>query len=119
MPAYALAHLAEAAPTPEVLEYIERIQETLDPFGGRFLVHGGTVEVREGSWEGPLVIIGFPDMERARGWYDSPAYRAILPLRTRHIGGDVILVEGVAPGYEAAATARQLREAAAADVPAT
>jgi hypothetical protein len=35
-----------------VLEHIERIQATLDPFSGRFLAHGATSEVKHGSWPG-------------------------------------------------------------------
>ncbi|UUN31458.1 DUF1330 domain-containing protein [Streptomyces sp. FIT100] len=52
-------------------------------------------------------------MDAARGWYDSPAYREILPLRTRHIAGDLLLIDGVPEGYEAAATAAHLRAAQA------
>ncbi|WP_031068599.1 DUF1330 domain-containing protein [Streptomyces sp. NRRL S-118] len=116
MSAYAIGSLQPAAVLhEEVLEYMERVQGTLDPFGGRFLVHGAPVlEVREGRWETALVIIGFPSMDHARRWYDSDAYQALLPLRTRHLRGDVILVDGVAPGYEAAATAARLRAAQSA-----
>ena len=109
MAAYALAHLRTPQINADVLEYIERIQETLDPFGGRFIVHGATVEVIEGSWPGTVVILEFPDTEAARAWYDSPAYRAILPLRTNHIEGDAIIVDGVPPNYDAAYTAAVLR----------
>ncbi|MBT2487361.1 DUF1330 domain-containing protein [Streptomyces sp. ISL-96] len=78
----------------------------------RFLVHGTEVEVLEGEWPGYLVVIGFPDIEKARDWYDSEAYREILPLRTKHITGDVILAEGVAPGYDPADTAARMRRQA-------
>ncbi|GAA2320218.1 DUF1330 domain-containing protein [Streptomyces caniferus] len=113
MTAYAIAHLRPAAPHPEVFEYIERIQPTLDPFGGRFLVHDAEVEVTEGSWPGFVVVIAFPDLARARGWYESPVYREILPLRTRHNDADVVLVAGVPDGYDPAVTAAKLRAAAA------
>ncbi|MGW0483463.1 DUF1330 domain-containing protein [Nonomuraea sp. NPDC003214] len=89
---------------------MERIQATLDPFGGRFLVHGAQVEVREGDWPGTIVIIGFPDLDAARGWYDSPAYQEILHLRTDHIDGAALLVEGVGPDYDPAKTAAALRQ---------
>ncbi|MER0484100.1 DUF1330 domain-containing protein [Streptomyces sp. Edi2] len=112
MTAYAIAHLRPAAPHPEIFDYIEKIQATLDPFGGHFLVHGSEVEVTEGDWPGAVVVIAFPDLARARGWYDSPAYTEILPLRTRHIDGDVVLVPGVPDGYDPAATAAKLRAAA-------
>lgn len=39
MSAYALAHLRHVDPHPDVLEYMEKIQGTLDPFSGRFIVH--------------------------------------------------------------------------------
>jgi uncharacterized protein (DUF1330 family) len=113
MTAYALAHLHNPNPHPEVIEYIERIQATLDPYEGTFLVHGATVDVKEGTWPGTVVIISFPDLERANAWYDSPAYREILHLRTDNIDGSTILVDGVAPGYDARHTADALRALAA------
>jgi uncharacterized protein (DUF1330 family) len=110
MAAYALAHLRTPQINADVLEYIERIQATLDPFGGRFIVHGATVEVIEGSWPGTVVIIEFPDADAARAWYDSPAYREILPLRTTNIEGDTIIVDGVPANYDAVHTAAVLRQ---------
>jgi uncharacterized protein (DUF1330 family) len=113
MTAYAIAHLRTPTVNADVLEYIDRIQDTMDPFGGRFLVHGAEVEAREGEWPGTVVVIAFPGLAEARAWYESPAYRAILPLRTRHIDGETILVEGVGPAYDARRTAQRLRDAAA------
>jgi uncharacterized protein (DUF1330 family) len=112
MAAYALAHLRTPHINAEVLEYIEQIQATLDPFGGRFIVHGATVEVIEGSWPGTVVILEFPDADAARTWYASPAYQKILPLRTNNIDGDTIIVDGVPPNYDAAHTAAALRRSA-------
>jgi uncharacterized protein (DUF1330 family) len=90
---------------------MERIQVTLDPFFGRFLVHGGDIDFREGAFRGTVVIIEFPSMLEARSWYESPAYQEILPLRTRHIEGDLILVQGVEPGHDSAKMAAELRAA--------
>jgi uncharacterized protein (DUF1330 family) len=109
MQAYAIAHLREAAPHPEIAEYIERITATLAPHGGRFLVHATQHEVKEGSWPGHVVVIGFPSMTKARDWWDSAAYQEIAPLRSRHIAGDIILVPGVPEDYDAAATAEAMR----------
>lgn len=113
MPAYAIAHLHTPQINDEVLDYIDRIQETLDPFGGRFLVHGADVIVKEGPFPGTIVIIEFPDVEAAEAWYDSPAYQAILPLRTDNIDGVAIVVPGVPPDYDPRATAAFLRQRAA------
>ncbi|MFG2925172.1 DUF1330 domain-containing protein [Streptomyces sp. NPDC048305] len=115
MPAYAIAHLQEAAPAAEIAEYIERVTATFEPHGGRFLVHAAQHEVKEGSWPGSVVMIGFPGIAEARAWWDSPAYREIAPLRSRHIEGDIILVEGVPAGYDAAATAKAMRDALPAE----
>ncbi|MGW3139773.1 DUF1330 domain-containing protein [Streptomyces sp. NPDC001139] len=110
MPAYAIAHLREATPHPEIAEYIERISATFEPHAGRFLVHASQHEVKEGSWPGHVVVIGFPGMEEARAWWDSAAYQEIAPLRSRHIVGDIILVPGVPEGYDPATTAKAMRE---------
>lgn len=53
MTAYAIAALRNTTvPNEEVFDYMERIQSTLDPFGGRFLVHGARLEDIEGAWPG-------------------------------------------------------------------
>lgn len=113
MTAYAIAHLrpTDGPVEDEVLSYIERIQATMKPYGGRFLVHGAEAEVVEGAWPGALVIIGFPGTEEAHAWYASPAYQEILPLRTRHLVGDAVIVAGVGPEYDASATAAAMRAA--------
>lgn len=113
MTAYAVAHLRTPVVNEDVLKYIGTVQTTLPPYGGRFLVHGGQVEVLEGTWPGSIVILEFPDAAAIRAWYASPAYQEILPLRLNHIDSDVIIVEGVPPQYDAALTAARLREQAA------
>ncbi|MEU3143773.1 MULTISPECIES: DUF1330 domain-containing protein [unclassified Streptomyces] len=115
MPAYAIAHLREAAPHPEIAEYIERLPATFEPHGGRYLVHATQHEVKEGSWPGHVVMIGFPGIVEARAWWCSPAYREIAPLRSRHIEGDIILVEGVPEAYDPGAAVEAMREALPAE----
>ena len=68
--------------------------------------------MKEGPWPGTVVIVEFPGVDAARAWYQSPAYQAILPLRTRNIDGSTLIVEGVTPGYDATHTAAVLRERA-------
>ncbi|MFD7323875.1 DUF1330 domain-containing protein [Streptomyces sp. NPDC059875] len=115
MTAYAMANLSPlTAVHDEVLDYIDRMQSTLDPFGGRFLVHGAPErEVLEGAWPGDVVVLAFPSLDHARGWYDSAAYQEIKPLRTRHLSGDLLLIDGVPDGYDASATAARWRAASA------
>lgn len=101
MPAYAVAHLREINFGPEIVKYLERIDETLVPFDGRFLIHGGRAHVLEGDWRGDLIVIEFPSLEQARNWYQSPGYQQILRLRTDNAVGEALLIEGVPPGYRA------------------
>jgi uncharacterized protein (DUF1330 family) len=99
MTAYAIAHVHSVEFGPDIVEYLQRIDVTLDRYGGRFLVHGGDVQVVEGDWGQDVIVIEFPDREQARAWYDSPEYQAIAPLRTRHMVADVIFAQGAPEGY--------------------
>jgi uncharacterized protein (DUF1330 family) len=101
MPAYAVAHMLEVSMGPAIVEYLRRIDGTLEAFGGRFIVHGGDFQVMEGSWPGYLIVIEFPDRAHAHGWYASPAYQEILGLRTGHSRSDIILIDGVDPAHRA------------------
>ncbi|MEU5867068.1 DUF1330 domain-containing protein [Nonomuraea sp. NPDC047529] len=62
--AYVLTHLQKAAPHPEIAEYIERLPATFEPYGGRYLVHATQHEVKEGSWPGHVVRLGFQGRPR-------------------------------------------------------
>ncbi|WP_431682991.1 DUF1330 domain-containing protein [Kitasatospora sp. KL5] len=108
MTAYAIARLRDIDFGPDIVEYLRRIDATLDGFGGRFVVHGGEFEVLEGEWTGDTIVIAFPDRAQARAWYDSPAYRDILGLRTRHSTADAVIVEGVGEGYRGADALKKL-----------
>ncbi len=100
-PAYALAYLREVDFGEDIVEYLQRIDETLAPFGGRFLVHGGELVPVEGSWDGDIVVIAFPDRSAAVEWYESPGYQTILGLRTRNSSSIAAIVDGVPTGYRA------------------
>lgn len=99
--AYAIAYLRDVDVNEQIVSYIERIDETLAPYGGHFLVHGGELTPAEGTWDGDVIIIEFPDRTAAQEWYSSPAYQAILPLRTENSNGIAALVQGVPDGYRA------------------
>ncbi|MCD4532708.1 DUF1330 domain-containing protein [Nocardioides sp. cx-169] len=101
VPAYAVAYLREVDLGEAIIDYLQRIDATLEPYGGRFLVHGGHLTPVEGAWDGDLVVIAFPDRAAALAWYDSPAYREILPLRVEHSRSIATVVDGVPECYRA------------------
>jgi len=101
MTAYAIAHLTDVNLGPGIQGYLQGIDATLAPFGGRFVIHGGRPDVLEGAWAGDLVMIAFPDRAQAHAWYRSAAYQAILPMRTHNARGDTFIIEGVDPDHRA------------------
>jgi uncharacterized protein (DUF1330 family) len=101
MAGYAIGHLHEATVGAGIIEYLERIDATLEPYQGRFLIHGAEAEVKEGDWAGALIVIEFPDLEQARAWYASPAYQEIIPLRADNSRGDILLIDGAGDDHRA------------------
>ena len=101
MTAYVVAHLHSVELGADITRYLERIDATLAPFHGQFLVHGAPPEVLEGDWRGDLIVVAFPDRQLASAWYASAAYQNIIRLRTDNSEGDVILVDGVSPEHRA------------------
>jgi uncharacterized protein (DUF1330 family) len=77
--------------------YAMAVPETLAPFGGRTIVRDGNTDALEGAAPKRVVVIAFDSMEKARGWWDSPAYTAIKPLRHSSAETRLFFVEGIAP----------------------
>lgn len=67
----------------------------VERFGGRFIVRGGALHPLEGQPDFQrLVVIEFPDLEAARGFYDSPEYQALIPHRTANSTATLFFAEG-------------------------
>jgi uncharacterized protein (DUF1330 family) len=95
-PAYVIAEVdvTEPATFPK---YAQKVPETLAPFNGHYIVRGGKTQPLEGEPPKRFVVIAFDSAEKARGWYDSPAYEAIKPIRQSSAKTRLFIVEGVAP----------------------
>ena len=66
--------------------------------GGRYLVRGGELEVREGTWSPRrVVIIEFENLATAKAFYESETYAPALALRTSIATSNLIIVDGYAP----------------------
>ena len=77
-------------------EYRKQVPGTLAAYGGEYIVRGGEMEVLEGEWPMPrLVIIRFATMEQARKWYRSPEYEGPHKLREASARANLVLVDGV------------------------
>jgi uncharacterized protein (DUF1330 family) len=96
MPAYVIAETDIADPD-QYARYMAASPAAIAEGGGRFVVRGGDVEVLEGDWRPPrLVVLEFDDVEAAQRWYDSAQYRAVRALREGAGRVNMVLV----PGYD-------------------
>jgi uncharacterized protein (DUF1330 family) len=96
MAGYVIA-IVDVTNTEGYQEYSRQVPATIAKYGGRYLVRGGTMELREGQWPGPrTVILEFPSLARALEWYDSPEYRPLRPTRQANSIAHIAFFEGVA-----------------------
>jgi len=96
---YAIGILTDVVMGVAVVEYLERIDATLEPFGGHFLIHGAQSTLHEGTEPGTLVLIEFPSTTGAASWYQSDAYQAIIALRADNSNSTILTIEGVPDGH--------------------
>ncbi len=82
---------------PEIYPtYVAQVQDTLDPFGGEFLVRGGQASVFEGEAPGERnVLIRFPSYEAALDWYHSDIYADAKAVRQSASTSVQTIVEGI------------------------
>jgi uncharacterized protein (DUF1330 family) len=96
-PAYVIAEV-EVTDLPGMQQYGQKVPETLAPFNHQYLVRSNKIQSLEGEPpKGGIVVIAFDSVEKAREWYDSPAYAAIRPIRQKAAKSRIFIVEGIAP----------------------
>ena len=115
MSTYLINHLRipGGVPNEEGLSYLEQVEATVKPYGGKWLAQG-EVDVIEGAWPGSVVLMEFPSRADAETWYHSPEYQVILPLRLNNTISDLIFVDSVGPDLTVAGIAQHIRAAIAA-----
>ena len=78
--------------------YRSRAAASIARYGGRYLVRGGPIEQLEGNWAPrAIIVVEFPDIERARTWYRSPEYAFALEVHDRALSRNLILLDGISP----------------------
>jgi len=97
-PGYVVSEADAILDIPTVQKYGQGVAETLAPFNHNFIVRGGKPQSLDGG-EAPkgVVVIAFDSVEKAREWYESPAYQAIKPLKQSSTKGRMFIVEGITP----------------------
>ena len=94
-PGYFIAEV-EVHDLPTIQKYGAKVPETLAPFNFHYLIRSDKTQALEGEPpKGAIVMIAFDSVEKARAWYDSPAYAAIKPLRQSAAKSRIFIVEGL------------------------
>ncbi|MCL4530717.1 MAG: DUF1330 domain-containing protein [Chloroflexi bacterium] len=76
-------------------EYVKIAPATVTLYGGRYIARGGPNETLEGDWHAKrLVILEFPNSERAKAWLNSPEYAPARALRHKYAKTNMVVVEG-------------------------
>jgi uncharacterized protein (DUF1330 family) len=75
-------------------EYRRSVPATIEPWDGVLVFRGRMTSVLSGSHKhNDTVVIKFPDKEAVNGWYSSPEYRALIPLRKEAAEIELIVFE--------------------------
>jgi uncharacterized protein (DUF1330 family) len=94
MAAYCFFDMRDVTNPAKLEEYRSRVLETVQKFGGRYVVVGGTCESVEGSWRPAFpVLIRFSSLKAAHLWYDSVEYNEIKSLRTSAATCEAVFME--------------------------
>ena len=76
-------------------DYKKLTPASLEPFEGKFIVRGGSVETMEGDWQpGRMVVVEFPSLQKAKDWWSSAGYAPAKAIRQSASKTKMILVEG-------------------------
>lgn len=95
MPAYVIADI-EVTDADLYEQYKPLAAPTVEKYGGRYVVRGGEVQVKEGDWAPRrLVMAEFPDRAAAEAWYASPEYAEPLKMRIASTKSRLMIVDGV------------------------
>lgn len=77
-------------------EYRRMAPPSIAVYGGRYIVRGGEVDVLEGDWRPPrLVVLEFPTIERARAWWSSAEYAPAKAIRQACAEAEMVVVAGI------------------------
>jgi uncharacterized protein (DUF1330 family) len=95
MAGYVISQILAVKDPASLSDYRSKVGETIQQYGGKFIVRGGAVQALEGRWEPRMVVIEFESPVRAREWYDSAEYRPLRDLRQHSADTQLIIIEGI------------------------
>ena len=89
-PAYVIGHIT-VKDQDKWAQYRSRVPATLEEWGGELVFRGSRIAVLGGEHpHTDTVVVRFPDADALNGWFHSPAYQALIPLREQ--AADIVLI---------------------------
>jgi uncharacterized protein (DUF1330 family) len=94
--AFVIAERVRVLDVAQLRQYLEAVSPTIEHYGGRYHVVSESVELLEGEWQPPaLVIFEFSSREQALDWWNSDEYAPLKALRREAAVYNMVLVEGL------------------------
>ncbi len=90
--------IADVHVTDEVgfADFIASVPASIESHGGRYIIRGGDIEVRQGDWAPPrFVVVEFDSVEAARSWLDSDSYAEVAEILNRTSDTNIVVMDGV------------------------
>ena len=77
-------------------DYLSKVPSIILKYNGEYLVRGGKISHHEGKWKPKrMVVVKFPNRERALAFYNSEEYKKFKAIRNKVAESNLILVDGI------------------------
>ena len=77
-------------------DYLSKVPKIISKYNGEYLVRGGKISHHEGNWKPKrMVVVKFPNRERALAFYDSEEYKKFKAIRNKVAESNLIFVDGL------------------------
>ncbi len=94
MPAFIFANIQSVINPDRFAEYQGLAEPTVVQYGGKFLGGGTKIENADGDWS-PVAVYAaeFENLAKAKEWYYSPEYQAVIAGRLESTVGGAVFVD--------------------------
>lgn len=96
MSAYCVFDVKKVIDNSKMEQYRNSVMPIVAHYGGKYVAAGGPLIMVEGSPDITFpVIIEFPNLEKAKQWYESSEYKPIKKIREQAAETFAYFIEGI------------------------
>lgn len=95
-PAYTIAEFEVTDPAT-FQKYGDATRTGIPAAGGRFIVRGGKTLILNGPPPKQVAVIQWESLEKAQAFFESEAYKQLIPIRDKSSNFRAFSIEGVGP----------------------